>query len=180
MAVYCGRLFVGYWPRGDLWVHASADGGWHYQGRAFTHPAKPEPAIPYADQSMDGVDAAFLGQRITSLVPFGDSLVLTTSNLRGWYKWLGVPEYLSSSQVAEYGAVWKLHQPGCATAHFQASATVTLQFDVTPHVIRIRQHGVTLVTAPNPGVLPQPGDRLRIGEGVFGSVAGEVRVQRLH
>jgi len=179
MAVYCGRLFVGYWPRGDLWVHSAAGGGWQYQGRAFTHPSEPEPAIPYADQPMDGVDSSFLGQRITSLVPFGDSLVLTTSNLRGWHTGIGEPEFLSSSQVAEYGAVWKLHQPGCATAHFENSSKVTLQFDVTPQVIRIRQHGVTLVVAANPGVLPQEGDRVLVGAGIFGSIAGEVQVQRL-
>lgn len=180
MAVYCGNLYVGYWPRGDLWMRSSVDGVWHYAGRAFSHPEAPEPAVPYIDRPIPEMDAAFLGQRITSLTPQGDSLYLTTSNLRGWYKSIPTPDFLSEAQAAEYGRLWRLRQAGCATAHVKERATTTLHFDISPTEIRIRQDRVTLAAAVNPGVMPQDGDTLVVGDGVFGALGATVTVKRTH
>lgn len=180
MAVYCGDLYVGYWPRGELWMRSTSDGAWHYAGRAFTQPAAPQPAIPYFDHTLSGVDAAFFGQRITSLTPYGDSLYLATSNLRGWYKSIPTPGFLTESQASEYGSVWRLRRPGCATAHFKEGASVTLHFDISPTEIRIRQDRMTLAVAGNPGVTPEDGDRLVVGAGVFGVPGANVAVKRIH
>ncbi len=180
MALYCGNLYVGYWPRGDLWMRSQADGAWHRAGRAFSHPAAAAPAVPYINNPLPDLDAAFLGQRITSLTPHGDSLYLTTSNLRGWHKFIPAPEFLTVNQVAEYGSVWRLHQPGCATGHLKSAAVVTLQFDISPTEIRIRQDRKTLAVAANPGVMPADSDRMLVGQGVFGHMGGPVTVKRIH
>lgn len=179
MAVYCGNLFVGYWPRGDLWMREAATSAWRHAGRAFSHPKSTNVAIPYSDQAIPGVDSSFLGQRISSLVPYGDSLYLSTSNLRGWYQGIESPSFLTANQIDEYGRVWRLRQPGCATAHVRPAPVVKLQFEISEREIRIRQDQSVLAQAANPGIMPVEGDELRIGEGVFGKFDGELTVRRL-
>jgi hypothetical protein len=114
MAEYCGDLFVGYWPRGEIWRRERWTGIWSMAFRAFSHPVEEEPLIPYYHRPQDNLPAAFYGQRITALVPFGDSLYAVTSNLNEWpigYE----PEILTNEETAEYGTMYRLNIAGCET-----------------------------------------------------------------
>lgn len=79
-----GDLFVGYWPRGEIWRRHRTTGKWSLAVRLFHHPVSKEPLVPYSNREADGKSWAFYGQRVSALVPFGDSLYAATSNLGGW------------------------------------------------------------------------------------------------
>lgn len=168
MANYCGDLYVGYWPRGAVWMRSLRDGTWSELGRMFTHPLAPEPAIPYLGSEPEGTPWAFLGQRITALVPQGERLYLTTSNLREWHAQVPAPEFLTQAQIDEYGAVYALHRPGCVTARLDEHGGGRLHFDIGPSRIAIRQGPLLLAEIPNPGYLPSPQDKIVSWSPVFG------------
>jgi hypothetical protein len=114
MAEYCGDLFVGYWPRGEIWRRDRSTGKWSLAVRLFSHPIETEPVIPYFDRPSDGLHSAFYGQRVTALIPLGYSLYAASSNLNLWptgYE----PEIITQDQAAEYGALYRLTIPGCET-----------------------------------------------------------------
>lgn len=179
LANYCGDLYVGYWPRGAVWVRSLRDGTWSRLGRMFTHPETREPAIPYLGSEPEGTPSAFLGQRITALVPHGQRLYLTTSNLREWHADVPAPEFLTQEQVDEYGAVYALHRPGCVTARLDQRGGGRLHFDFDPSRISIRQGSRLLAEIPNPGFMPSPQDRITSWSPVFGEAVGRVLTDRI-
>lgn len=114
IAEYCGDLFVGYWPDGEIYRFDHKTGEWSFFQRLFTATGG-EPFIPYSNRPLDGLDRSFYGQRVTALVPYGDSLYAVTSNLREWTP--DVQSALTSAQQAEYGAVYRIKRPGCQTKY---------------------------------------------------------------
>jgi hypothetical protein len=170
MAVYCGDLYVAYWPRGNIWSKSGLTGQWRTVGRAFTHPEEEDPAIPYLGREPVGADWAFLGQRVTSLSLLGDSLYAATSNLRGWSDGIADPDYLTRSQVAEYGTLHRIRASNCLTAEVDPSAASLLAFDISPGFIRVRRNGVTLAQVAYTGPVPQASDVPLVGDGVFGKM----------
>lgn len=174
MANYCGDLYVGYWPRGEVWVRGLHDGTWSKLGRMFTHPLPLEPAIPYLGSEPEGTPSAFLGQRITAMVPHGGRLYLTTSNLREWHAQVPAPEFLSPEQIDEYGSVYALHRPGCVTAQLDENGAARLHFDIEPSRIAIRQGRRLLAEIPNPGFVPSPQDQVVGWSPVFGEAVAKV------
>jgi len=178
MANYCGDLYVGYWPRGAVWVRSLDDGTWSKLGRMFTHPLEAEPSIPYLGSEPEGTPSAFLGQRVTALVLKGERLYLTTSNLREWHAEVPVPEFLSQEQIDEYGAVYALHRPGCVTAQLDEHGGGRLHFDFEPSRISIRQGRRLLAQIPNPGFMPSPQDEIVRWSPVFGEAVATVLSDR--
>jgi hypothetical protein len=174
MANYCGDLYVGYWPRGEVWVRSLHGGTWSKLGRMFTHPQTPEPAIPYLGNEPEGTPWAFLGQRISSLVLQDERLYLTTSNLSGWHAEAPALEFLSQEQIDEYGAVHALHRPGCVTAQLDEHGGERLYFDFEPSRISIYQGRRLLAEIPNPGFMPSPQDLIVGSSPVFGEAVATV------
>lgn len=114
MAEYCGDLFVGYWPKGEIWRYDHRENKWHYFKRFFSQ----EPGeyfIPHKDRTADHLEGAFFGQRITALVPFEESLYVSTSNLRSWKIGEEVPDTVGAEKAEEYGAIYKITRAGCRT-----------------------------------------------------------------
>lgn len=114
MAEYCGDLFVGYWPRGEIWRRDRRTGNWSMAVRLFSHPIGTEPLEPYSDRPLDGLPYNFYGQRVAALVPLGYSLYASTSNKAYWpvgYE----PEIMTKDEAAEYGTIYRLTIPGCDT-----------------------------------------------------------------
>ncbi|MFU0505808.1 hypothetical protein [Pseudaminobacter sp. NGMCC 1.201702] len=107
-AFYCGELYVGYWPRGEVWRYA--DGSWKGPIRLFSTP--PEPNFPFQMQAEEaGLIGNFFGRRVPSLIPHGDSLYAVTSNKGDWSR--RTPVQVDGAD--EYGAVWKIRRDGCFT-----------------------------------------------------------------
>lgn len=116
MAEYCGDLFVGYWPKGEVWQYDHLAREWRYFKRFFSA-VDGEPFIPYANREEDNLDSAFFGQRVTAMVPFEDSLYVTTSNLRSWKSSDAAPATIDPAKVAEYGAIYKVTRHGCRSSY---------------------------------------------------------------
>lgn len=172
LAIYCGDLFVGRWPRGTVWIRDLETSAWRRLERLFSHPPDLQPWIPYLGKEPDGTPRAFLGQRVTALAPFADSLVASTANLRSWHEQVSDPDFLTEQQIAEYGTIHRIRRTGCLTTRSPPTSTFSLTFEFTPEVIRVR-HGRTLVaTARNNGVVPRVEDVVTLGEGVFGTLRG--------
>jgi hypothetical protein len=114
-AEYCGDLFVGYWPKGEIWRYSRVERKWVYFRRLFTE-SSGEEFYPWSDRPLDDLDRAFFGQRVTSLIPLKDSLYAVTSNLNGWHADLEINS-LTSEQVDEYGALWEIKGVDCYTVY---------------------------------------------------------------
>lgn len=122
MAEYCGDLFVGYWPKGEVWRWDHRDEEWHYFRRFFT-PVEDEPFIPHSNRAEDGLEAAFFGQRISALVPYGTALYVTTSNLSGWNSGKTAEHVLDADRIREYGATYKIERYGCKSSYMRLDNT---------------------------------------------------------
>jgi hypothetical protein len=117
MAEYCGDLFVGYWPKGDVWSWDHLNEKWSLFHRFFTESPE-ESFIPHSNRPPDYLDSSFFGQRITALVPFDDALYVITSNLNNWSTSEKAEEIIGKSLATEYGAILKITRYGCKSTYF--------------------------------------------------------------
>ncbi len=113
MAIYCGDLFVGYWPKGEIWRFNHSKNQWEFFTRVFTDDNK-NGVIPFLNRDSDALPGAFFGQRVTALVPYKDSLFVATSNLWDWTPDKSIPS-TPLLKPEEYGKIHKIYKPGCWT-----------------------------------------------------------------
>lgn len=180
-AIYGGELMVGVWPWGELWRYNPDSKQWRLARRMFNHP-EPSDAIvhPYDVESLNLPVINQWGQRVTSLVPIGDSLYVSTSakNPTAWN-----PEqnpFLAPQKWKSYGAVYRLTMPGhlgAATAWTEGPTQFVLAIQGSE--MSISQDGQRLATTRITGTLA---DKLRSltklrpiqwGEGVYGRFNGK-------
>jgi len=112
-AIYGGDLFIGVWPWGELWRYSHDTDRWTFVDRMFSHPAvSDETTHPYERECVaHGLVLNQWGQRVTGLVPMGDSLMVSTS--AKWpCEWKPEFEFLGDDKWKEYGAVVRLKMPG--------------------------------------------------------------------
>lgn len=134
VAEYCGDLYVGYWPQGRIMKRDRETGEWSDEMRLFTHPQMETiHTVPYADREPEqNAPPQFifnsLGQRVTSLVPWQDGLVATTSNKGAWTTDY-IPSFMTDDQANEYGAVHFLKKPGCHTFQVKSRNFIITVFD---------------------------------------------------
>ncbi|MCA9118344.1 MAG: hypothetical protein KDA79_24940, partial [Planctomycetaceae bacterium] len=76
MALYRGELLVGVWPWAEMWRYERQTNSWRSLGRAFTHPELTDKQVHPYEQHTERYRLVLnhWGQRVTSLVPQGDSL----------------------------------------------------------------------------------------------------------
>ncbi len=172
LAIYCGDLFAGLWPRGMIWRRDRETSGWEQIGRLFSHPTETQPWVPYLGMEPEGLQQAFYGQRVTSLSLLSDSLFASTANLNSWNSTLEDPDFLTAEQAAEYGTIHRIRRPGCASAILPDVSSFWLRFDFTPERIIVRHRGSILVQVENNGTVPSADDVVSLGEGVFGALTG--------
>ncbi|MCA9133952.1 MAG: hypothetical protein KDA45_12385, partial [Planctomycetales bacterium] len=79
-AIYGGDVFVGVWPWGELWRYNLDSQTWTFTQRMFDHPSlSKEITHPYDVENQGNDVGNRWGQRVTSLVPSGPSLFISTS-----------------------------------------------------------------------------------------------------
>ncbi len=124
--LYGGYLYVGVWPWAELWRMDEQTGQWEWIDRLFSHPT-PEADFdhPYerAIRALNaGTGAEWVhngwGQRITSMVPLADSLMIGTSAKWNWSADTPSP-FLTPRQRAEYGRILKMRHPYVLSAPVQ-------------------------------------------------------------
>ena len=128
MAVYCGDLFVGYWPYGEIYRFDSISRKWSRFARLFKSPEifrfpKIGEPIPYSrllskKYPNNEFSSAFLGQRVSALIPYGDSLYAITSNLNSWNQSTSEINFITEQEKRQYGALHKITSPGCFTEKY--------------------------------------------------------------
>lgn len=178
MGVYRGDLMVGVWPWAELWRRDRDAEKWISMGRMFTHPEVSDKTVhPYeAEATRFDLVLNHWGQRITSMVPRGDSLMLATSS-KGTYEWFDKYDFLTDKQRREYGAVLRLKMPGNLAAQVKwTDGPTKLDFVVTSDRMIVRQDGQQLAAVTFTGM---DRDRTRDvavkwGDGVFGSFSGKI------
>lgn len=116
MVFYCGDIYIGYWPRGELFKFDKKRQILTLVKRFFSESEFDLNNIPYAGRSGDGDNSAKYGQRITSIVPYGDSMLLFTSSLHSAWGRLN-SEQLNSKKLEEYGKVYRLRKPQCMSTY---------------------------------------------------------------
>lgn len=177
MVLYGGDLLVGVWPWGEVWRHSSREGQWSLLGRMFSHPDLTDQVThPYETQTkqLDPVLNRW-GQRVTSMVPMGDSLYISTS-AKGPNPYEPKFTFLSEDRHLEYGSVYRYHQPGCLTVPVRWSQKPTkLRFVLTNTSLHVYQDDVILghshwQCASSSHVESHPS--IRWGQGVYGRFAG--------
>jgi len=174
--IYGGGLFVGVWPWGELWRYSQDTKQWASMGRMFTHPKATDTTThPYeAGCRAHKLVTNQWGQRVTSLVPIGDSLMVSTS--AKWpCKWEPKFDFLPDGKWQEYGSVIRLRLPGnlCAPLRWTDGPT-ELQFTLDAKGMYIAQDGKRLASAKGePALIRNPGlEAVTWGRGVFGPFGG--------
>ena len=177
LAVYDGQLFAGVWPWAELW-RLDDDDRWHSHGRLYTHPEVTDKTQhPYEAESKNmGLVLNHWGQRISGLVPHGDSLYVSTSS-KGMGRRPDDAEFLTAEQWREYGAVLKLRLPGNLAAPISwRDGKTRFEFVIGSDRLAILQDGVELaatgVTAAHSEL--DENTRFSWGDGILGALRGVV------
>lgn len=175
-AIYGGEIFVGVWPWAELWRHHPDTGQWVLQQRMFDHPAaSDETTHPYDVENQDNSPRNFWGQRVTSLIPQGAELLISTSS-KGVSPWDAKSfPFLAPDKWKSYGAVYRLTMPGHLSAPTKwTTGSTTLEFIIRDREMSIRQDGVLMGTSRLTGSLAaQIGKArslktVRWGSGIYG------------
>lgn len=174
--IYGGDLMVGVWPWGEVWRYNPESRQWTFMQRMFTHPERSSKVVhPYDHENRENSPQNQWGQRITSLIPNGPALIISTS-AKSPSKW--TPEqypFLAPEKWKSYGNVYRATLPG----HLSASTNwtdgpTTLEFTIDDRRMSIRQDGVLLGTSPLTGSLAQqvrklvPLKDVQWGSGIYG------------
>lgn len=178
LAIYGGDIYAGVWPWGEVWRQDGADQQWRLLGRTFTHPEPTDKTTHPYEEETKALDPVLnrWGQRVTSMVPLGDSLFISTS-AKGPNPYDSKFTFLAGDKHLEYGAVYRHHKPGClAVPMVWKNGPTTLEFNITAQSIGISQDGARLGAtdwdAQHPALLEDLS--VRRGAGVFGPFRGRL------
>ena len=179
--IYGGELYVGVWPWGEIWRYSPDAKRWSFVQRMFPHPAITDRIThPYEKECAElGGVANQWGQRVTSLVPVRDTLVVGTS--AKWpCDWKPEFAFVGDGKWKDYGAIYRLRTPGNLSVPLAwTDGKTTLTCDVTTAGLRVSQDGKVLGTATLDGplgALTRSVSKLvdvTWGDGVFGPFAGK-------
>lgn len=178
-AIYGGDLFVGVWPWGEVWRYNADSRQWAFMKRMFKHPElSSQITHPYDIENRDNSPGNMWGQRVTSLVPNGQDLFISTS-AKAPYEWKPAKyPFLASDKWKSYGKVYRATMPG----HLSASAKwtngpTTLKFTIRDGRMSIHQDGAVLGTTRLTGSLADKVGKfgkltdIKWGTGIHGSHA---------
>lgn len=179
--IWGGDLLVGVWPWAELWRYSPDSGRWYSMGRMFTGPeVHADPGHPWEAECRErDLVLNQWGQRLTSLVPFRDTLMASTSA-----KWPispdERPDFIPEDILEQYGSVLSIRMPGCLSAPIHWTLAPTeFEFIVTADRMIIRQNGLELAAAALDDnmaqALAESGGLGEVtwGEGVFGPWGGK-------
>ncbi len=180
IVLYGGELYVGVWPWGEVWRYHHESGEWNLARRMFTHPALTDATThPYELESktLGGV-ANQWGQRVTSMVPLKDSLLISTS--AKWpCEWEPKFDFVGNDAWKEYGSVTRVHVSGHLSAPVKwTDGPTELRFTLEDGAMLIEQDGMPIGSTRLSGsVTPVPESTRRLkkiewGQGAYGIFSG--------
>ena len=178
--IYGGDLFVGVWPWAEVWRYNPDSGRWVFMRRMFKHPALTDKIThPYEVENRKHPVANLWGQRVTSLIPNGPDLFLSTSS-KGVDKWK--PQefpFLAPEKWKSYGKVYRVTMPGhLAAATAWTDGPTTIEFIIRGPEVVIRQDGQRRASTTLTGALAEQLNKLKElknvtwGDGIYGRFGG--------
>jgi hypothetical protein len=170
LTLYGGDVYAGVWPWAELWRRPAAVGSWDLARRMFTRPALTAATThPYeAETAARGPVANQWGQRVTSLVPVGTDLFISTS-AKGSKPWSPEFDFLDPAARDEYGRVYRMTRPGHLAAPLRwTDGPTRLRIEVGPGTIRVYQDDALLGETRRPSSAPLPRAGLTRGMGLYG------------
>ena len=177
LAIYCGDLYAGVWPWGELWRLDSDSKEWEFVHRVFQIPEVSKVSAPYVDEMTGKEDVMnYWGQRITSLVNCGDSLFIGTMNKQGSPYKPNQHDFLDTATVEQYGKTFRLTGNAQAAGQFEWKNETVFRFVCDRTHLRIYQDGKMLAETKHTGNDLEgrtPGE-FRNGEGIYGEFAGTI------
>lgn len=177
MAIYGGELHVGVWPWGELWRQNSWNHQWEFLGRLFTHPDPTDQwTHPYEPetQALDPVLNRW-GQRVTSMVPMGQDLIMSTS-AKGPNPFEEKFTFLGGGKHLEYGGIHRFHSPGCLSIALEWKNQPTqIDFEIGPRSLQVKQDGKLLGFTEWSAEFPKIDHQysMVLGKGTFGPFGGQ-------
>ena len=178
--IYGGDLFVGVWPWAEVWRYNVDSRRWAFMRRMFDHPALSDKiSHPYEVENKDHPVQNLWGQRVTSLIPNGPDLFLSTSS-KGVDKWK--PQefpFLAPEKWKSYGKVYRVTMPGhLAAATAWTDGPTTIEFIIRGPEVVIRQDGQRRASTTLTGALAEQLNKLKElknvtwGDGIYGRFGG--------
>lgn len=185
LCLFNGDLYAGIWPWGELWRFNFDSLTWQFLERLYYVPdMSPEVYSPYQEE-MNAIGDVYnyWGQRITNMVPYGDSLYISTMN-KGSFPY--IPElhsFLSEESLEQYGQIHRLSGPLQITSPISWRATTTFRFKISSGKLSMFQDGELLQEIESDALNYGCGkvESVTVGNGVFGSFGGDniIDFQRL-
>jgi hypothetical protein len=178
LAIYCGDLYAGVWPWGELWKLDTDTKQWQFIGRTFETPEpNKEDQEPYA-RAMKGKsdEYNYWGQRITSLTNYQDSLYIATMNKRGMPWKRDEHDFLDEETVAQYGRVHRYKAAAQIAVNFEWKPSTTVRFSTESGRLRVWQDGALTGEAliENSTFDVSGNVVVALGSGVYGPFSGKV------
>lgn len=176
LTLYGGELYAGVWPWAELWALRPGIERWGLAQRMFRLPAATGATVhPYEKETQArGAVLNQWGQRITSLVPMGTNLYLSTS-AKNSKPWSPEFDFLDEAARAEYGLVHRISRPGALAAPLRWTAGPTrLRVVIGPETIQVFQDDAIVGEARRPRPNERPSDdilraaRWVQGQGLYG------------
>ncbi|NUQ64275.1 MAG: hypothetical protein HUU20_17535 [Pirellulales bacterium] len=178
--IFAGELLAGVWPWGELWRYSPDAKKWIFMQRMFDHPELSDTIVhPYDVENRGNPVSNQWGQRVTSLVPCGPALVVSTS-AKSPCDW--EPErypFLAPDKWKSYGSVYRLTMPGHLGARTAwTDGPTKIELSIRGAEMSIAQDGKPLAAATVTGPLADKLRRLsrlkpiRWGDGIYGKFAG--------
>ena len=177
LTIYGGDLYCGVWPWGEVWKLAKQNAAWQFAGRMFTHPAlTDETTHPYeTETSKLGSVLNRWGQRVTSLVPIGDSLYISTSS-KGGNAYDPKFTFLAGDKWKEYGSVYQFSQPGAIVVPTTwTTGPTNFDFKIHQGKLQVFQDGKLLGFCSAPTLLKgeMASANVKLAKGLFGPYRGK-------
>lgn len=178
LAIYRGDVYCGVWPWAEVWRFDPGGKQWSFAGRMFDHPKiSSEFRHPYEAQMQALGEKVWnlWGQRITSLVPMGDSLYIGTSS-KGSAAWDPKFDFLAAGEKwRDYGKVYRLTAPGHLSVRTKWTGGPTkLEFQFGEGKMTVLQDGEELGSSDVwIGKMPAP-ERIEWGQGIYGTLRGRI------
>lgn len=148
LAIYNGDLYVGVWPWGEIWRYDGRT--WYFVERVFAHPSVTDAITHPYEMETKAADSVLnlWGQRVTGLVPYRGSLIITTSS-KGGNAWEPKFAFLNFEQRRDYGAIYRARLPGQLSAYVPLAVT-RKRFELTGegNLLTVRVDGAEMGQIP--------------------------------
>lgn len=176
LCLFNGDLYAGLWPWGELWRFNFNSQNWQFVDRLFYIPeTSPDFKSPYeAEMEAVGGEYNYWGQRVTNMVPFRDSLYISTMNKRGYPYIPAAHSFLSEEALEQYGQIHRLSGPLQITSPISWRNTTTFRFKISSGKLSMFQDGELLQEIESDALRYGCGkvQAVTVGNGVFGSFGG--------